>query len=330
MTNLVSVIILESPSHVKDSENIRRKRRQRERSARHPGGSPPRAVSQKRRQPRTRLEARRTGRTRSRRRALRAVGRWERARVQRLRAGSGHQRSPPPDAPPGPPPSRGIAYIAGEPGVTRTETSAFVRDRETARRARRPGCRETAREARSRSYPDARGRTRMPAVVPQLARSYPDARGRTLDLPQGTTWHRKVRPREPTYDRATLWAAAELGSSRGSSDARLTRPGSDPPPRDASQIVTRTAQRRRSDLSVAPSREVPGGRHDRAPGASRRWLPSHGIPGPRDAEAGRPERRSPRRPHPGPGTRRREQVVMLPIDVGPRLPEARRRDAAPS
>ena len=176
MTNLVSVIILESPSHVKDSENISRKRRQRERSARHPGGSPPRAVSQKRRQPRTRLEARRTGRTRSRRRPLRAVGRWERARVQRLRAGSGHQRSPPPDAPPGPPPSCGIARRRDGRGA-----------RVAGRRRERP----------------ARGRTRMPAVVPQLARSYPDARGRTLDLPQGTTWHRKVRPREPTYDRAS-------------------------------------------------------------------------------------------------------------------------------
>ena len=171
MTNLVS-IILESPSHVKDSENIRRERRQRERSARHPGGSPPRTVSQKRRQSRTRLEARRTGRTRSRRRPLRAVGSWERARVQRLRAGSEHQRSPSPDAPPGPPPSCGIAYIAGEPGVTRTEPSAFVRDRETARRARRPGCRETAREARSRSYPDARGRTPTRQVVPGCPRSY--------------------------------------------------------------------------------------------------------------------------------------------------------------
>ena len=330
MTNFVSDIILESPSHVKDSENIRRERRQRERSARPPGGSPPRTVSQKRRQPRTRLEARRTGRTRSRRRALRAVGRWERARVQRLRAGSGHQRSPPPDAPPGPPPSRGIAYIAGEPGVTRTETSAFVRDRETARRARRPGCRETAREARSRSYPVARGRTPTRQVVPGCPRSYLGPPPRYDLAQEGTTARAHVRPREPTYDRATLWAAAELGSSRGSSDARLTRPGSDPPPRDASQIVTRTAQRRRSDLSVAPSREVPGGRHGRAPGASRRWLPSHGIPGPRDAEACRPERRSPRRPHPGPETRRREQVVMLPIDVGPRLPEARRRDAAPS
>jgi len=205
-----------------------------------------------------------------------------------------------------------------------------VRDRETARRARRPGCRETAREARSRSYPVARGRTPTRQVVPGCPRSYLGPPPRYDLAQEGTTARAHVRPREPTYDRATLWAAAELGSSRGSSDARLTRPGSDPPPRDASQIVTRTAQRRRSDLSVAPSREVPGGRHGRAPGASRRWLPSHGIPGPRDAEACRPERRSPRRPHPGPETRRREQVVMLPIDVGPRLPEARRRDAAPS
>ena len=226
-----------------------------------------------------------------------------RLRDLRLRAGSRTSQANPVSLGQRPPPSCGIARRRDGRGA-----------RVAGRRRERP----------------ARGRTRLPAVVPQLARSYPDARGRTLDLPQGTTWHRKVRPREPTYDRATLWAAAELGSSRGSSDARLTRPGSDPPPRDASQIVTRTAQRRRSDLSVAPSREVPGGRHGRAPGASRRWLPSHGIPGPRDAEACRPERRSPRRPHPGPETRRREQVVMLPIDVGPRLPEARRRDAAPS
>ena len=185
-----------------------------------------------------------------------------------------------------------------------------------------PGC--------PRSYPNSPGRTRMPAVVPWTSPKVRPGTGRYDRASPRTTARAHVRPREPTYDRATLWAAAELGSSRGSSDARLTHPGSDPPPRDASQIVTRTAQRRRSDLSVAPSREVPGGRHGRAPGASRRWLPSHGIPGPRDAEAGRPERRSPRRPHPGPGTRRREQVVMPPIDVGPRLPEARRRDAAPS
>ncbi len=223
MTNLVSVIILESPSHVKDSENIRRERRQRERSARHPGGSPPRAVSQKRRQSRTRLEARRTGRTRlearrtgrtrlearrtgrtrSRRRPLRAVGSWERARVQRLRAGSEHQRSPSPDAPPGPPPSCGIAYIAGEPGVTRTEPSAFVRDRETARRARRPGCRETAREARSRSYPDARGRTPTRQVVPGCPRSYLGPPPRYDLAQEGTTARAHVRPREPTYDRAS-------------------------------------------------------------------------------------------------------------------------------
>ena len=200
MTNLVS-IILESPSHVKDSENIRRERRQRERSARHPGGSPPRTVSQKRRQSRTRLEARRTGRTRlearrtgrtrSRRRPLRAVGRWERARVQRLRAGSEHQRSPSPDAPPGPPPSCGIAYIAGEPGVTRTEPSAFVRDR------------ETAREARSRSYPDARGRTPTRQVVPGCPRSYLGPPPRYDLAQEGTTARAHVRPREPTYDRAS-------------------------------------------------------------------------------------------------------------------------------
>ena len=200
MTNLVS-IILESPSHVKDSENIRRERRQRERSARHPGGSPPRTVSQKRRQSRTRLEARRTGRTRlearrtgrtrSRRRPLRAVGSWERARVQRLRAGSEHQRSPSPDAPPGPPPSCGIAYIAGEPGVTRTEPSAFVRDR------------ETAREARSRSYPDARGRTPTRQVVPGCPRSYLGPPPRYDLAQEGTTARAHVRPREPTYDRAS-------------------------------------------------------------------------------------------------------------------------------
>ena len=212
MTNLVS-IILESPSHVKDSENIHRERRQRERSARHPGGSPPRTVSQKRRQSRTRLEARRTGRTRlearrtgrtrSRRRPLRAVGSWERARVQRLRAGSEHQRSPSPDAPPGPPPSCGIAYIAGEPGVTRTEPSAFVRDRETARRARRPGCRETAREARSRSYPDARGRTPTRQVVPGCPRSYLGPPPRYDLAQEGTTARAHVRPRDALGDSRT-------------------------------------------------------------------------------------------------------------------------------
>ena len=155
-----------------------------------------------------------------------------RLRDLRLRAGSRTSQANPVSLGQRPPPSCGIARRRDGRGA-----------RVAGRRRERP----------------ARGRTRLPAVVPQLARSYPDARGRTLDLPQGTTWHRKVRPREPTYDRATLWATAELGSSRGSSDARLTRPGSDPPPRDASQIVTRTAQRRRADLSVAPSREVPGG-----------------------------------------------------------------------
>lgn len=323
MTNLVSVIIFESPSHVKDSENISRKRRQRERSARHPGGSPPRAVSQKRRQPRTRLEARRTGRTRSRRRPLRAVGRWERARVQRLRAGSGHQRSPPPDAPPGPPPSRGIAYIAGEPGVTRTETSAFVRDRETARRARRPGCRETAREARSRSYPDARGRTPTRQVVPGCPRSYLGPPPRYDLAQEGTTARAHVRPRDA------------LGGSRTRLQPRVLRRTAHAPrkrPTTAGRVPDRDAHGSAEAVRFigGPLARGPRGRHGRAPGASRRWLPSHGIPGPRDAEAGRPERRSPRRPHPGPGTRRREQVVMLPIDVGHRLPEARRRDAAPS
>ena len=323
MTNLVSVIILESPSHVKDSENISRKRRQRERSARHPGGSPPRAVSQKRRQPRTRLEARRTGRTRSRRRPLRAVGRWERARVQRLRAGSGHQRSPPPDAPPGPPPSRGIAYIAGEPGVTRTETSAFVRDRETARRARRPGCRETAREARSRSYPDARGRTPTRQVVPGCPRSYLGPPPRYDLAQEGTTARAPVRPRDA------------LGGSRTRLQPRVLRRTAHAPrkrPTAAGGVPDRDAHGSAEAVRFigGPLARGPRGRHGRAPGASRRWLPSHGIPGPRDAEAGRPERRSPRRSHPGPGTRRREQVVMLPIDVGHRLPEARRRDAAPS
>lgn len=323
MTNLVSVIILESPSHVKDSENISRKRRQRERSARHPGGSPPRAVSQKRRQPRTRLEARRTGRTRSRRRPLRAVGRWERARVQRLRAGSGHQRSPPPDAPPGPPPSRGIAYIAGEPGVTRTETSAFVRDRETARRARRPGCRETAREARSRSYPDARGRTPTRQVVPGCPRSYLGPPPRYDLAQEGTTARAHVRPRDA------------LGGGRTRLQPRVLRRTAHAPrkrPTAAGRVPDRDAHGSAEAVRFigGPLARGPRGRHGRAPGASRRWLPSHGIPGPRDAEAGRPERRSPRRPHPGPGTRRREQVVMLPIDVGHRLPEARRRDAAPS
>ena len=322
MTNLVS-IILESPSHVKDSENISRKRRQRERSARHPGGSPPRAVSQKRRQPRTRLEARRTGRTRSRRRPLRAVGRWERARVQRLRAGSGHQRSPPPDAPPGPPPAGGIAYIAGEPGVTRTETSAFVRDRETARRARRPGCRETAREARSRSYPDARGRTPTRQVVPGCPRSYLGPPPRYDLAQEGTTARAHVRPRDA------------LGGSRTRLQPRVLRRTAHAPrkrPTAAGRVPDRDAHGSAEAVRFigGPLARGPRGRHGRAPGASRRWLPSHGIPGPRDAEAGRPERRSPRRPHPGPGTRRREQVVMLPIDVGHRLPEARRRDAAPS
>ena len=343
MTNLVSVIILESPSHVKDSENISRKRRQRERSARHPGGSPPQAVSQKRRQPRTRLEARRTGRTRSRRRPLRAVGRWERARVQRLRAGSGHQRSPPPDAPPGPPPSRGIAYIAGEPGVTRTETSAFVRDRETARRARRPGCRETAREARSRSYPDARGRTPTRQVVPGCPRSYLGPPPRYDLAQEGTTARAHVRPREPTYDRASPRTTARahvrprdaLGGSRTRLQPRVLRRTAHAPrkrPTAAGRVPDRDAHGSAEAVRFigGPLARGPRGRHGRAPGASRRWLPSHGIPGPRDAEAGRPERRSPRRPHPGPGTRRREQVVMLPIDVGHRLPEARRRDAAPS
>lgn len=311
MTNLVSVIILESPSHVKDSENISRKRRQRERSARHPGGSPPRAVSQKRRQPRTRLEARRTGRTRSRRRPLRAVGRWERARVQRLRAGSGHQRSPPPDAPPGPPPSRGIAYIAGEPGVTRTETSAFVRDR------------ETAREARSRSYPDARGRTPTRQVVPGCPRSYLGPPPRYDLAQEGTTARAHVRPRDA------------LGGSRTRLQPRVLRRTAHAPrkrPTAAGRVPDRDAHGSAEAVRFigGPLARGPRGRHGRAPGASRRWLPSHGIPGPRDAEAGRPERRSPRRPHPGPGTRRREQVVMLPIDVGHRLPEARRRDAAPS
>ena len=323
MTNLVSVIILESPSHVKDSENISRKRRQRERSARHPGGSPPRTVSQKRRQPRTRLEARRTGRTRSRRRALRAVGRWERARVQRLRAGSGHQRSPPPDAPPGPPPSRGIAYIAGEPGVTRTETSAFVRDRETARRARRPGCRETAREARSRSYPVARGRTPTRQVVPGCPRSYLGPPPRYDLAQEGTTARAHVRPRDA------------LGGSRTRLQPRVLRRTAHAPrkrPTAAGRVPDRDAHGSAEAVRFigGPLARGPRGRHGRAPGASRRWLPSPGIPGPRDAEACRPERRSPRRPHPGPETRRREQVVMLPIDVGPRLPEARRRDAAPS
>ncbi len=209
MTSLVS-IILESPSHVKDSENIRRERRQRERSARHPGGSPPRTVSQKRRQSRTRLEARRTGRTRSRRRPLRAVGSWERARVQRLRAGSEHQRSPSPDAPPGPPPSCGIAYIAGEPGVTRTEPSAFVRDRVHRRRTRchsdralrlRAGSRDGATGAAPGLQGDgARGPL---AVIPGCPRSYPNSPGRTR-MPAVVPWTSpKVRPGTGRYDRAS-------------------------------------------------------------------------------------------------------------------------------
>ena len=323
MTNLVSVIILESPSHVKDSENIRRERRQRERSARHPGGSPPRTVSQKRRQSRTRLEARRTGRTRSRRRALRAVGRWERARVQRLRAGSGHQRSPPPDAPPGPPPSRGIAYIAGEPGVTRTETSAFVRDRETARRARRPGCRETAREARSRSYPVARGRTPTRQVVPGCPRSYLGPPPRYDLAQEGTTARAHVRPRDA------------LGDSRTRLQPRVLRRTAHAPrkrPTAAGRVPDRDAHGSAEAVRFigGPLARGPRGPSWSCTGSVPSVAPLPRDPRPRDAEACRPERRSPRRPHPGPETRRREQVVMPPIDVGPRLPEARRRDAAPS
>ena len=99
-----------------------------------------------------------------------------RLRDLRLRAGSRTSQANPVSLGQSPPPSCGIARRRDGRGA-----------RVAGRRRERP----------------ARGHTRMPAVVPQLARSYPDARGRTLDLPQGTTWHRKVRPREPTYDRAS-------------------------------------------------------------------------------------------------------------------------------
>ena len=99
-----------------------------------------------------------------------------RLRDLRLRAGSRTSQANPVSLGQRPPPSCGIARRRDGRGA-----------RVAGRRRERP----------------ARGRTRLPAVVPQLARSYPDARGRTLDLPQGTTWHRKVRPREPTYDRAS-------------------------------------------------------------------------------------------------------------------------------
>ena len=239
-----------------------------------------------------------------------------RLRDLRLRAGSRTSQANPVSLGQRPPPSCGIARRRDGRGA-----------RVAGRRRERP----------------ARGRTRMPAVVPQLARSYPDARGRTLDLPQGTTWHRKVRPREPTYDRASPRTTARahvrprdaLGGSRTRLQPRVLRRTAHAPrkrPTAAGRVPDRDAHGSAEAVRFigGPLARGPRGRHGRAPGASRRWLPSHGIPGPRDAEAGRPERRSPRRPHPGPGTRRREQVVMLPIDVGHRLPEARRRDAAPS
>ena len=154
-----------------------------------------------------------------------------RLRDLRLRAGSRTSQANPVSLGQRPPPSCGIARRRDGRGA-----------RVAGRRRERP----------------ARGRTRMPAVVPWTSPKVRPGTGRYDRASPRTTARAHVRPREPTYDHATLWAAAELGSSRGSSDARLTRPGSDPPPRDASQIVTRTAQRRRSDLSVAPSRAVPG------------------------------------------------------------------------
>ena len=123
-----------------------------------------------------------------------------RLRDLRLRAGSRTSQANPVSLGQRPPPSCGIARRRDGRGA-----------RVAGRRRERP----------------ARGRTRLPAVVPQLARSYPDARGRTLDLPQGTTWHRKVRPREPTYDRANPRTTARAGDMDDVGSCRLVRRGSE-------------------------------------------------------------------------------------------------------
>ena len=219
-----------------------------------------------------------------------------RLRDLRLRAGSRTSQANPVSLGQRPPPSCGIARRRDGRGA-----------RVAGRRRERP----------------ARGRTRMPAVVPWTSPKVRPGTGRYDRASPRTTARAHVRPRDA------------LGGSRTRLQPRVLRRTAHAPrkrPTAAGRVPDRDAHGSAEAVRFigGPLARGPRGRHGRAPGASRRWLPSHGIPGPRDAEAGWPERRSPRRPHPGPGTRRREQVVMLPIDVGHRLPEARRRDAAPS
>mgnify|MGYP000910760160 CR=1 FL=1 len=103
-----------------------------------------------------------------------------RLRDLRLRAGSRTSQANPVSLGQRPPPSCGIA-----------------------RRRDGRGARVAGREARSRSYPDARGRTPTRQVVPGCPRSYLGPPPRYDLAQEGTTARAHVRPREPTYDRAS-------------------------------------------------------------------------------------------------------------------------------
>ena len=85
-----------------------------------------------------------------------------------------------------------LSASAGPCGVSRSDRARSV-----------PARSVSGRPVPRRCESPARGRTHHPAVVSRSTRSYPSAHGRTLKPPQGTTRRRRVRLREPTYDRAS-------------------------------------------------------------------------------------------------------------------------------